>query len=119
MEMALQKYGTKPRKEVIAPAIKLAEERFPAGAGRCRSAGVRHRRVQGHKDSGSIFLSNGEPMQVGQKLVQKDLGKTLKDYLRERHRRLLQRLGSRRHRHVEPGQQGHHRSGRPRQIQDP
>ncbi|KPU54867.1 gamma-glutamyltranspeptidase family protein [Pseudomonas fluorescens] len=28
------------------------------------------------KDSGSIFLSNGEPMQVGQKLVQKDLSKT-------------------------------------------
>jgi hypothetical protein len=28
MEMALTKYGTKPRKEMIAPAIKLAEEGF-------------------------------------------------------------------------------------------
>ena len=28
MELALKKYGTKPRKEVIAPAIKLAEDGF-------------------------------------------------------------------------------------------
>ncbi len=28
MELALSKYGTKPRKEIIAPAIKLAEDGF-------------------------------------------------------------------------------------------
>lgn len=31
------------------------------------------------KDSGSIFLSNGEPMRVGQTLVQKDLARTLRE----------------------------------------
>ncbi|VVO29170.1 gamma-glutamyltransferase [Pseudomonas fluorescens] len=80
MELALQKYGTKPRKEVIAPAIKLAEDGFVLEQGDVElleyATDVFKKDM---KDSGSIFLSNGEPMQVGQKLVQKDLGKTLRE----------------------------------------
>lgn len=76
MELALSKYGTKPRKEVIAPAIKLAEDGFTLEQGDVDlleyATDVFKKDI---KDSGSIFLSNGEPMQVGQKLVQKDLGK--------------------------------------------
>ncbi|QAY88710.1 gamma-glutamyltransferase [Pseudomonas sp. ACM7] len=80
MELALKKYGTKPRKEVIAPAIKLAEDGFVLEQGDVElleyATDVFKKDI---KDSGSIFLSNGEPMQVGQKLVQKDLGKTLQE----------------------------------------
>jgi len=80
MELALQKYGTKPRKEVIAPAIKLAEDGFVLEQGDVElleyATDVFKKDM---KDSGSIFLSNGEPMQVGQKLVQKDLAKTLRE----------------------------------------
>lgn len=80
MELALKKYGTKPRKEVIAPAIKLAEDGFVLEQGDVElleyATDVFKKDI---KDSGSIFLSNGEPMQVGQKLVQKDLGKTLRE----------------------------------------
>ena len=80
MELALKKYGTKPRKEVIAPAIKLAEDGFVLEQGDVDlldyATDVFKKDI---KDSGSIFLSNGEPMQVGQKLVQKDLGKTLRE----------------------------------------
>ncbi|SEE04523.1 gamma-glutamyltransferase 1 Threonine peptidase. MEROPS family T03 [Pseudomonas frederiksbergensis] len=80
MELALQKYGTKPRKEVIAPAIKLAEDGFVLEQGDVElleyATDVFKKDI---KDSGAIFLSNGEPMQVGQKLVQKDLGKTLRE----------------------------------------
>ncbi|MHC8362764.1 gamma-glutamyltransferase [Pseudomonas sp. LS2P72] len=80
MELALKKYGTKPRKEVIAPAIKLAEEGFVLEQGDVElleyATDVFKKDI---KDSGAIFLSNGEPMQVGQKLVQKDLGKTLRE----------------------------------------
>ena len=80
MELALSKYGTKPRKEVIAPAIKLAEDGFVLEQGDVElleyATDVFKKDI---KDSGSIFLSNGEPMQVGQKLVQKDLGKTLRE----------------------------------------
>ncbi|MHC8366400.1 gamma-glutamyltransferase [Pseudomonas sp. ZT5P21] len=80
MELALSKYGTKPRKEVIAPAIKLAEDGFTLEQGDVElleyATDVFKKDI---KDSGSIFLSNGEPMQVGQRLVQKDLGKTLRE----------------------------------------
>src|SRR5471030_1749366 len=77
MELALTKYGTKPRAEVIAPAIKFAEEGFVLEQG---DIDLLHTATDVFKkdmrDSGSIFLSNGEPMQVGQKLVQKDLGRS-------------------------------------------
>ncbi|AWM91580.1 gamma-glutamyltransferase [Pseudomonas sp. 31-12] len=80
MELALKKYGTKPRKEVIAPAIKLAEDGFVLEQGDVElleyATDVFKKDI---KDSGAIFLSNGEPMQVGQKLVQKDLAKTLRE----------------------------------------
>ncbi|KPG93126.1 gamma-glutamyltranspeptidase [Pseudomonas sp. RIT-PI-q] len=80
MELALSKYGTKPRKEVIAPAIKLAEDGFVLEQGDVDlldyATDVFKKDI---KDSGAIFLSNGEPMQVGQTLVQKDLGKTLRE----------------------------------------
>jgi gamma-glutamyltranspeptidase/glutathione hydrolase len=80
MELALTKYGTKPRKEVIAPAIKLAEDGFVLEQGDVDlldyATDVFKKDM---KDSGSIFLSKGEPMQVGQKLVQKDLAKTLRE----------------------------------------
>ncbi|HEF4761519.1 TPA: gamma-glutamyltransferase [Pseudomonas putida] len=80
MELALSKYGTKPRKEVIAPAIKLAEDGFELDQGDVDLLNEGTAMFKKDmKDSGSIFLSNGEPMQVGQKLVQKDLGKTLRE----------------------------------------
>jgi gamma-glutamyltranspeptidase/glutathione hydrolase len=80
MELALQKYGTKPRKDVIAPAIKLAEDGFVLEQGDVDLLDYATDMFKKDiKDSGSIFLSNGEPMQVGQKLVQKDLAKTLRE----------------------------------------
>ncbi|ROM84974.1 gamma-glutamyltransferase [Pseudomonas brassicacearum] len=80
MELALQKYGSKPRAELIAPAIRLAEEGFTLEQG---DVDLLETAIDVFKkdmrDSGAIFLHNGEPMQVGQKLVQKDLAKTLRE----------------------------------------
>src|SRR5450830_9800 len=80
MELALEKYGTKKRAQVMAPAIKLADEGFVLEQG---DIDLLHTATDEFKkdihDSGSIFLNKGEPMQVGQKLVQKDLAKTLKE----------------------------------------
>jgi gamma-glutamyltranspeptidase/glutathione hydrolase len=57
MELALSKYGTKPRKEVIAPAIKLAEDGFVLEQGDVDlldyATDVFKKDM---KDSGSIFL---------------------------------------------------------------
>ncbi len=64
---------------MIAPAIKLAEDGFELEQGDVDlldyATDVFKKDL---RDSGSIFLHNGEPMQVGQKLVQKDLAKTLR-----------------------------------------
>ncbi|SDX07792.1 gamma-glutamyltransferase [Pseudomonas sp. NFACC08-1] len=80
MELALKKYGSKPRAELIAPAIKFAEEGFALEQGDVdlleTATDVFKKDM---RDSGAIFLHSGEPMQVGQKLVQKDLAKTLRE----------------------------------------
>lgn len=80
MELALKKYGSKPRAELIAPAIRLAEDGFTLEQGDVdlleTATDVFKKDM---RDSGAIFLHNGEPMQVGQKLVQKDLARTLRE----------------------------------------
>jgi gamma-glutamyltranspeptidase/glutathione hydrolase len=80
MELALSKYGTMKRGHVIAPAIKYAEDGFVLDQG---DVDLLHTATDQFKkdinDTGSIFLRNGEPLQVGQKLVQKDLAKTLRE----------------------------------------
>lgn len=80
MELALSKYGTKKRQEVIAPAIKLADEGFALEQG---DVDLLHTATDEFKadakDLGTIFLNKGEPLQVGDRLVQKDLAKTLEE----------------------------------------
>lgn len=80
MELALSKYGTKKRAEVIAPAIKLAENGFALEQGDVDLLGTATDEFKADaKDLGSIFLNKGQPLQVGDTLVQKDLAKTLKE----------------------------------------
>ncbi|PIB67006.1 gamma-glutamyltransferase [Pseudomonas sp. 2822-17] len=79
MELALSKYGTLKRAQVIAPAIKLAENGFALEQGDIDLLHTATGEFEKDQDLRSIFLHNGQPMQVGQKLVQKDLAKTLKE----------------------------------------
>ncbi len=80
MEYAREKYGSKPRSELIAPAVKLAEDGFVLEQGDVDLLWTATEDFKKDmKDSGSIFLHDGKPMQVGQKLVQKDLAKTLRE----------------------------------------
>ena len=79
MELALSKYGTLKRAQVIAPAIKLAENGFALEQGDIDLLHTATGEFEKDKDMRGIFLHNGQPMQVGQKLVQKDLAKTLKE----------------------------------------
>ncbi|QXH78771.1 gamma-glutamyltransferase [Pseudomonas salmasensis] len=79
MELALSKYGTLKRAQVIAPAIKLAENGFALEQGDIDLLHTATGEFEKDQDMRAIFLHNGKPMQVGQKLVQKDLAKTLKE----------------------------------------
>ncbi|WP_248750709.1 gamma-glutamyltransferase [Pseudomonas sp. MWU15-20650] len=79
METALSQYGTLKRAQVIAPAIKLAENGFELEQGDIDLLHTATGEFEKDPDLRQIFLHNGQPMQVGQKLVQKDLAKTLKE----------------------------------------
>ncbi|RRV04245.1 gamma-glutamyltransferase [Pseudomonas sp. v388] len=80
MEMARAKYGTFKREDLIAPAIKLAEDGFVLEQGDIDLLSTATDVFKADMaDSGAIFLHQGEAMQVGQKLVQKDLAKTLRE----------------------------------------
>ncbi|MEZ2292582.1 gamma-glutamyltransferase [Variovorax sp. RCC_210] len=78
MEYAREKYGTMKRAALIAPSIQLAEKGFALEQGDIDMLWTSTADFQKDPVSGAIFLNKGEPFQVGQKLVQKDLGKTLR-----------------------------------------
>lgn len=78
MEYAREKYGTLKRAELIAPSIALADKGFALEQGDIDMLLTATNDFKKDPVSGAIFLNKGEPFQVGQKLVQKDLGKTLR-----------------------------------------
>ncbi|WP_174258332.1 gamma-glutamyltransferase [Variovorax sp. PBL-H6] len=78
LELARQKYGTLQRAALIAPAIALAERGFTLEQGDIDMLATASAEFKKDPASGAIFLNKGEPFAVGQKLVQKDLAKTLK-----------------------------------------
>jgi gamma-glutamyltranspeptidase/glutathione hydrolase len=77
-EMAREKYGTMQRAALIAPAITLAERGFALEQGDVDMLATATADFKKDPASGAIFLNKGEPFAVGQRLVQKDLAKTLK-----------------------------------------
>lgn len=78
LETARQKYGTMQRAALMAPAITLAERGFALEQGDVDMLTTATADFKKDPASGAIFLNKGEPFAVGQKLVQKDLAKTLK-----------------------------------------
>ncbi|HSI56571.1 MAG TPA: gamma-glutamyltransferase [Ideonella sp.] len=78
LETAREKYGTMKRQALVAPAIALAERGFALDQGDIEMLHTSTEDFRKDPASGAIFLNKGEPYAVGQKLVQKDLAKTLK-----------------------------------------
>ena len=76
-EDARTKYGTMTRAKLIAPAIKLAAQGFVLQEGDVDMLKTATADFKKDAPSAAIFLNKGEPFQIGQKLVQKDLAKTL------------------------------------------
>jgi gamma-glutamyltranspeptidase/glutathione hydrolase len=86
LDRALSAYGTLTRAAVMAPAIELAEKGFVLQAGDVKILNFRTEEFKKQRNVAAIFLKNGKtPYQVGDRLVQKDLAKTLK---------LIAKLGS-------------------------
>ncbi len=85
MEAARAKYGSRGRAALIAPAIALAERGFVLETGDVDMLLTATADFRKDAPSGAIFLNKGEPFKTGEKLVQKDLAKTL---------RLISKLGA-------------------------
>lgn len=77
LNTALAKYGTMSLKEVMAPAIRLATKGFILAPGDVRILHTRTKVFAAQPDVAAIFLNDGKPYQVGDRLVQQQLGETL------------------------------------------
>lgn len=75
---ALEKYGTMKLKEVIEPAIKLAEEGFVLDYRLAQSINYNFDEFLKYPSSKKIFTKDGQPFDEGDLFVQKDLAKTLR-----------------------------------------
>jgi gamma-glutamyltranspeptidase / glutathione hydrolase len=78
METARKKFGSKPRQALIAPAIRLAEEGFKLDQGDIDMFNTATDALRKDAASAAIFLKKGEAYQVGDRLVQRDLARTLR-----------------------------------------
>lgn len=78
LEMAREKYGTLPRAALIAPAVALAEHGFMLDDGDVDMLDIAVDTLRQDPPSASIFLNRGQPFRAGQRLVQKDLARSLR-----------------------------------------
>lgn len=78
LDKALQKYGTMQRKEVMAPAIQLAEKGYIVTSYQASLFQTSAQTFKKYANVAAIFLKNGKPYQAGERLIQKELAGTLK-----------------------------------------
>ena len=75
----LREFGTMSLAEVMRPALRLAEEGFAVYPTLARNIRAHAKRFTSEwPTTARIFLPNGKPPNVGDKLVQRDLAKTLR-----------------------------------------
>ena len=77
MEFALAHYGTMKRAALIAPALRYAQHGFVLDQGDIDMFATATDAFRRDPASAAIFLNQGAPFKVGQKIVQKDLARTL------------------------------------------
>ncbi len=78
LELALKTYGTMKLADVMAPAIRLAEQGFPVSRKLAREFAEERRDLQRYSVSRRIFLKNGAMHGEGETLQQPELAATLK-----------------------------------------
>jgi gamma-glutamyltranspeptidase / glutathione hydrolase len=78
MELALQKYGSKPMADVLAPAIDLAENGYPITESLGAALRGSREKLAKAASTRKIWFNGDEPLQMGDRVVQKDYGATLR-----------------------------------------
>jgi gamma-glutamyltranspeptidase/glutathione hydrolase len=77
-ELAVQKYGTKPLGEVLAPAAELAERGFPISEALGSALRSSREKLAKAATTKRIWFKGEEPLQMGDRVVQTDLAATLR-----------------------------------------
>jgi gamma-glutamyltranspeptidase/glutathione hydrolase len=77
LEFAREKYGTQTRATLLKPAVQLAQRGFTLTQGDLDILQTATEAFRKDPSTAAIFLNHGQPFKVGDKLVQKDLAKTL------------------------------------------
>ncbi|MBC3870517.1 gamma-glutamyltransferase [Undibacterium oligocarboniphilum] len=78
LELALRKYGTLPLKDVMAPAIRYAEQGFEVSPHLAAMLQTEQKHLGQWPSSKAIFFKNGQPLRSGDRLIQKDLAHSLR-----------------------------------------
>lgn len=79
LTLALEKFGTLPLKEVLKPAIEIAEKGFPID-NYLKNSLESHRIVLSKfPETRRILLKNKKELKIGELIVQEDLAKTLRE----------------------------------------
>lgn len=76
--LAVQKYGTKPLTDVLAPAIEIAEGGFPISEALARGLESAKDKLAKYPSSTKIWFRDGRPLQMGDIVRNPDLARTLR-----------------------------------------
>ncbi|MGE0816048.1 MAG: gamma-glutamyltransferase [Vicinamibacterales bacterium] len=76
--LLLQKYGTKPMADVLAPAIEVAEQGYAISEGLARGLEGAKAKLAKHPGSTKIWFSGGRPLVMGDVVKNPDLARTLR-----------------------------------------
>jgi gamma-glutamyltranspeptidase / glutathione hydrolase len=76
--LALEKYGKLERKDVLAPAIELAERGFIVSENLQGVLRNNAKRLQAFPSSVAVWFRDGQPLRMGDVVVRKNLGQTLR-----------------------------------------
>jgi gamma-glutamyltranspeptidase/glutathione hydrolase len=82
---AVQKYGTKPLGDVFAPAIEIAEQGFPITSALAQSLVSGKEKLSKYPSTTRIWFKDGEPLRMGDVLINKDLARTLRTIVAQGH----------------------------------
>ena len=78
----LERYGTLPAADVFAPAIAYAEEGYPAGLYDVHAIDHYEPLLAADPEAAAVFLPDGRPLGLGDRIVQRDLAATLREIAR-------------------------------------
>jgi gamma-glutamyltranspeptidase / glutathione hydrolase len=74
---AHRKYGKLPWRMVVAPSIRLAKDGFQVSELYTEQAQLKQKLLASNPAARQIFTRNGQPLQPGERLIQRDLARTL------------------------------------------